>query len=54
MAIRNMRLDFVDSLANDLLFSYLCMYIITYRKNENNQRIRFQDEHETVFGRRHL
>ena len=31
-AIRNMRLDFVDSLANDLLFSYLCMYIITYRK----------------------
>ena len=27
-----MRLDFVDSLANDLLFSYLCMYIITYRK----------------------
>ena len=28
-----MRLDFVDSLANDLLFSYLCMYIITYRKN---------------------
>lgn len=32
MAIRNMRLDFVDSLANDQLFSYLCMYIITYKK----------------------
>lgn len=27
-----MRLDFVDSLANDQLFSYLCMYIITYKK----------------------